>query len=139
MEIVRIIVLALAGLLGGVFGGMGMGGGTILIPLLTIFGGVPQHAAQAVNLVSFVPMAAGAIILHIRNKLIRFKGALYIIIPAALSSAGASLLAGLTEADVLKRAFGGFMILLALYSFWSEFFSQKARKAKLPAHDAPTV
>ena len=32
-----IFLLILFGLLGGIFGGMGMGGGTMLIPLLTIF------------------------------------------------------------------------------------------------------
>lgn len=41
----------------GLLGGMGMGGGTILIPALTIFLGVEQHAAQAANLIAFLPMA----------------------------------------------------------------------------------
>ena len=47
----------LCGILGGVLGGMGMGGGTVLIPLLTIFCGVEQGAAQGVNLLSFLPMS----------------------------------------------------------------------------------
>ena len=36
---------AVAGILGGILGGMGMGGGTVLIPLLTLFYGVGQHTA----------------------------------------------------------------------------------------------
>ena len=31
------LFFAIAGIVGGVFGGMGMGGGTLLIPILTIF------------------------------------------------------------------------------------------------------
>lgn len=53
----RFLVCLLAGLAGGVLGGMGMGGGTVLIPILTMLCGVPQHMAQSVNLFSFLPMS----------------------------------------------------------------------------------
>jgi uncharacterized membrane protein YfcA len=45
-------IYLLVGALGGVLGGMGMGGGTLLIPALTIFCEVEQHVAQAINLIS---------------------------------------------------------------------------------------
>lgn len=41
----RIILLVLAGIAAGALGGMGMGGGTILIPVLTIFFDVEQKQA----------------------------------------------------------------------------------------------
>lgn len=53
----RFIVYMFAGLAGGILGGMGMGGGTVLIPILTIFCGVEQHLAQSANLITFLPMA----------------------------------------------------------------------------------
>ena len=71
---------SLAGVLGGILGGMGMGGGTILIPLLTIFFNVKQHSAQAANLVSFLPMATISLIIHIKNKFVVFRNSLFIII-----------------------------------------------------------
>ena len=37
----------LAGVCGGIIGGMGMGGGTLLIPILTLFLGIDQRSAQA--------------------------------------------------------------------------------------------
>ena len=69
----KTILLIIIGLLGGVIGGMGMGGGTLLIPLLTIFAGMEQHAAQALNLIAFVPMSVVALGIHIKNKLVDFK------------------------------------------------------------------
>ena len=51
------LVFLVCGVCGGVLGGMGMGGGTLLIPLLTIFCGVEQGIAQGVNLLSFLPMS----------------------------------------------------------------------------------
>ncbi|MDO5555467.1 MAG: hypothetical protein Q4G09_02090 [Clostridia bacterium] len=41
------------GLISGTVSGTGMGGGTILILILSIFMGVNQHTAQATNLVFF--------------------------------------------------------------------------------------
>ena len=46
-------VLILLGFIGGIPAGMGMGGGTVTIPLLTLFGGVEQKIAQSANLFSF--------------------------------------------------------------------------------------
>jgi uncharacterized membrane protein YfcA len=50
------------GLLSGVAAGMGMGGGTILIPALTLFISLDQHAAQGVNMLAFLPAAAAALL-----------------------------------------------------------------------------
>ena len=43
------ILYLLAGFFSGMLGGMGMGGGTVLIPALTILFRVEQHIAQATN------------------------------------------------------------------------------------------
>ena len=43
----NLIWLVLAGIVSGIVGGMGMGGGTLLIPILTIFLSFPQKNAQA--------------------------------------------------------------------------------------------
>ena len=65
--------LVLAGLFGGLVGGMGMGGGTLLIPILTMFLGVEQHLAQAINLLVFIPTGLIAVLIHAKNKLLDFK------------------------------------------------------------------
>ena len=64
-------VLIAIGFAGGVLGGMGLGGGTLLIPLMTLLAGVPQKTAAAVNLIAFVPMAAIALAVHAKNGLIQ--------------------------------------------------------------------
>ena len=63
----------LAGVIGGIVAGMGMGGGTLTIPILTIFLKYEQLRAQGVNLVAFLPMAVVALFIHIKNKLVDFK------------------------------------------------------------------
>ena len=41
----KIFLYVISGVAGGVIGGMGMGGGTLLIPLLTVLCGLSQHYA----------------------------------------------------------------------------------------------
>ena len=70
------IYLAL-GFLGGIPAGMGMGGGTVTIPLLLIVGGVGQKIAQSANLFAFLPMSLPALRVHAKNGLLRKEGILW--------------------------------------------------------------
>ena len=108
---------AFAGAISGVFGGMGMGGGTILIPLLGIFYNVNQHTAQAVNLISFIPMAVVALIIHLKNKMVDFSNVIWVIIPGVLSCICGAFIAKSISGDILTRCFGGFLILLSIFQF----------------------
>lgn len=110
-------VFLLSGFISGLLGGMGMGGGTALIPLLTLAFSVPQRAAQGANLISFLPMSAIALKIHSDNGYVKYRGSLYIIIPAALCSAFFSLLAAALPPNVLSKGFGGFLSLLSIYEF----------------------
>ena len=116
-----------AGLFGGVLGGMGMGGGTLLIPLLTIFLRVKQHTAQAVNLIGFIPMAIVALIIHIKNKLVDFDKVLWIIIPGVISCVGGCFVSKALSGELLGRLFGGFLILLAIFQFMTEFLKKNQK------------
>lgn len=103
-----------AGALGGVIAGLGMGGGTLLIPALVIFLSVPQHLAQAVNIISFVPMSIVSVIILSKQKLIKWKNVWYILIPAVFSAVGGAILAINVHSPVLKTLFGVFLLVLGL-------------------------
>ena len=106
-------------------GGMGMGGGTILIPALTIIFGVGQHVAQATNLIAFLPMAAFSINVHSKEGLIKTDGVWGIIIPAVLTSVIGGLIAVMLPGAVLKKLFGAFLVFLAIKGALSVNFSKK--------------
>lgn len=117
---IKIVLLAVSGIAAGILGGMGMGGGTILIPLLTIFFNVGQKEAQAINLVAFIPMAIVSLAIHIKNKRVKKEGLLWIIVPAVLTSVGGGFAVQAVNGEVLKRIFGGFLLLLSVVQFFSE-------------------
>lgn len=115
----KIIVFIIIGIAGGLIGGMGMGGGTLLIPLLTLFTATDQHLAQAVNLIAFIPMSAVALIIHIKNKLVEFRFVLITALPAVTASVLASLLSKRVEGDALGMYFGIFLMCLGVYQLVS--------------------
>lgn len=108
------ILYLTVGFFSGFIGGMGMGGGTVLIPALTILLGVEQHVAQATNLIAFLPMALFTLKVHKKNGLLKTDGLLTIVMPAFVLSVCAGIIASFLPSDVLKKLFGAFLIVLAV-------------------------
>ncbi len=123
--------LIIAGLFSGVIAGMGMGGGTLLIPVLTLFLGIEQKIAQSINLVVFIPTAIVALIIHFKNKLVNVKVGLIIIISGVVLSILGALLAVNLRNDVLKICFGIFLLAIGLFQFFESLYSVGS-KTKLP-------
>lgn len=117
----NIFLYIVFGLLGGIFGGLGMGGGTVLIPLLTIFLGFDQKLSQGINLVSFLVMALIALIIHYKNGFIKTNGLIYIILSGVLFSALGAFAAVYLPSKVLRIAFGVFLCGLSVIEFIKVF------------------
>lgn len=104
----------LISLVSGVLAGMGMGGGTLLIPALTIIMGVSQEIAQSTNLLAFVPCAIVCIIIYSKNKLIDFKVGGIVVAGGVLLAIISALIAVKIESKILKIIFGIFIAGLGL-------------------------
>ena len=109
------MVLFLIGLASGIVSGMGIGGGTVLIPALAIFLNSEQHAAQGANLVFFIPTAVIALVVHIRNRMVDIKTALPIIIAGLAGALAGSAFASVLSGMALRRWFGVFLLAMGLY------------------------
>ena len=105
----------LLGFLGGIPAGMGMGGGTVTIPVLILFGGVEQKIAQCANLFAFLPMSAFALRTHRKNNLLKTQGILWMILPAILLSVLGVFLVSWLPSPLLRKGFGIFLVILALF------------------------
>ena len=104
-----VFLLILFGFLAGIIGGMGMGGGTVLVPLLS-FLDLPQKTIQAINLISFLPMCCVALGFHAKNKLIDTKHVWWLIIPAIAMAVVGALFADKADNKVLRLSFAVFLI-----------------------------
>lgn len=126
----NIFLFILAGIAGGILGGMGLGGGTLLMPALTLFLDVPHIKAAAINLIAFVPMSIVSCIIHAKNKLIDWKSALLLAIPATVTGTMFSLFAQKLQSETLSRAFGIFLIVLSSLMIISNAFNFIKTKLK---------
>ena len=120
----KTILYVIAGAFGGVLAGMGMGGGTLTIPILVLLFGVEQTTAQTVNLVAFLPTGFLALVIHFKNKLVDVKKALWILIPALLTATISSIFATDLSGEILTKCFGGFLIVTAVLSFSVQTFKK---------------
>lgn len=120
------MLVIIIGFFAGIIGGMGIGGGTILIPSLVFFVGAKQHIAQSVNLISFIPTAIVAIFIHLRHKSIETTLVLKLILLGTLGALLGSFMAVNLNGEILKKVFGGFLFIMGTY----EIFSKKNLKKK---------
>ena len=108
------LIAALAGAAAGVLSGFGVGGGSLLLIYMTSFAGLPQALAQGINLLYFLPMAAAALPAHFKNGCVEKKALLPAISAGLIFSALAAWAATALDVELLRRCFGGFLILIGL-------------------------
>ena len=108
----------LCGLGASVISAWGVGGGTLLLLVMTLFLGVDQRTAQGINLLFFLPTAASALVCHWKNGYLD-KPALKAAIPpaVALALAGAWAATAL-DVELLRRPFGVYLLLSGVSLVW---------------------
>lgn len=109
----------LIGIISGIVSGTGMGGGTILIFLLSFMLGIEQHTAQATNLIFFIPTSIIAIIVNFKNKNIDTKQAIIISVFGVLGAIIGANIAIYMDVKILKKGFGIFLIFVTLNEIYS--------------------
>lgn len=111
------MMFVIIGIVAGLIGGMGIGGGTILIPALVFFAHISQKAAQGINLVTFLPVSIVALIVHTKEGRVRYGAALFITIFAIAGAIIGARLAAVISAFYLRKLFGVFLLVMGLYEF----------------------
>lgn len=107
-------LLSLAiGATAGAFGGLvGLGGGVVMIPLMGRFAGLRQHQAHGTSLVALVFTGIAGAATYAAAGRVDLAGAASLAVPAvATARLGARYAHALPEWK-LKRAFGGFLLLV---------------------------
>lgn len=104
----------LVGAATGVLSGMGVGGGTLLMVYMTAVAGLPQQAAQRINLVYFNPTSLAALYSHIKNKLVRWDASVPAMVTGLVATGACAWIAAGMETGLLKKIFGVFLIAVGL-------------------------
>ena len=108
----------LCGLGASVISAWGVGGGTLLLLVMTLFLGVDQREAQGMNLLFFLPTAASALVCHARGGYLdkpTLKAAVPVAVAAALVGAWVS---NAVDVEVLRKPFGVYLLLSGVSLVW---------------------
>lgn len=118
----------LTGLISGIVSGLGMGGGTILILILTLFANVEQHIAQATNLIFFIPTSLAAIWINYKQKIIDIKLGLIVGGVGSIGAVIGAIISNKLNTAILRKCFGVFLGIIAIHEIYSIIKSNRKRK-----------
>lgn len=110
----------LCGLGASVISAWGVGGGTLLLLVMTLFLDVDQRTAQGVNLLFFLPTAVSALVCHAKGGYLD-KPTLKNAVPAAVIAAliGAWI-ATAVDVEILRKPFGIYLLLSGVSLIWPQ-------------------
>ena len=108
----------LCGLGASIISAWGVGGGTLLLLVMTLFMGVDQRTAQGINLLFFLPTAASALVCHWRGGYLD-KPTLKNAVPwAVLAALLGAWVATTLDVEVLRKPFGVYLLLSGVSLVW---------------------
>lgn len=117
-ESLYIILGLVAGTLSGMFG---IGGGTILIPGLVFLAGLTQHEAQGTTLaIMLLPIGLLAVMKYYHSGHVHLYAAVFICLGFLIGGLLGASIAESISSLLLKKAFGVFLLLIAIYTIFSK-------------------
>lgn len=115
----------LAALSTGVLSSWGVGGGTLLLVVMTLFLGVEHREAQAVNLLFFLPAAAASLFFHREKGFLDKEAFRQAAIPGAVFSLAGALASLAVDVSILRKPFGLFLLYSGASMLWGVWKSKK--------------
>jgi len=114
------LISIIAGFLGSL---LGLGGGLIVIPTLTLWLGIPIHEAIGASIVSVIATSSGAAIAYVRDKLANIRIGMFLETATTLGAVTGAFVAGFISVKALY-------IIFALLMFYSAGTMFKKRNAE---------
>lgn len=113
MLVVEFVVLVfLISIFAGVFGSIvGLGGGVVIIPVLTILLGVNIHLAIGASIVAIIGTSSGAASAYVRDKMTNLRVGMFLEVASTSGAIVGAAVAAYTNAPALEFIFGAILIV----------------------------
>lgn len=110
----------------GIFGALlGLGGGVILVPVLTIVLGIDIHYAIGASIVSVIATSSGAAAAYLRDGVTNIRVAMFLEMATTTGAIAGAFIAGYISG-------AGLFIVFGIILFYSAFAMYRRRDAELP-------
>ena len=110
----------LCGLGASILSAWGVGGGTLLLLVMTLFLGVDQRTAQGINLLFFLPTAVSALICHARGGYLDKPTLKNAVPPAVAAALAGAWIATALDVELLRRPVGVYLLLSGVSLLWPQ-------------------
>ena len=113
-----LIYLGITGILAGFIGSVvGIGGGVLIVPVLTLLLKIPIHLAIGTSIISVLVTSLAASIRYFRKNVINIPLGLTLEIPTTIGGIIGSLTVAFLRNDILFLIFGCFLIIVGVFTF----------------------
>ena len=129
------LLLAIGSFLAGLLGSLtGLGGGVVLVPLLTIFFKVDIRYAIGASLVSVIAISSGAAATYVKQGFSNIRIGMFLEIATTLGALGGAFLAAYVSTRALAIIFG----VMLLYSAYLSRRPRTSEERNLPTDKLAT-
>ena len=111
---VSIVISLLAGGILGFLAGLGIGGGSLLILYLTAVLDMDPQQARGINLLFFLPCAVSSLWVRRKQEDLNIRPLIPAILSGCIGAVVFSFLGANLNLELLKKMFGGLLILTGL-------------------------
>ncbi len=119
------LLLLLVGVFAGTAGSLlGIGGGMIVIPIITVGMGLPIKYAIGASVIAVIATSSGATIAYLRDELLNLRVAMFLEIATTVGAITGAVLVGLIHAVWLEALFGCFL-LYSCYNMIKKLWGKK--------------
>ncbi|WP_294203333.1 sulfite exporter TauE/SafE family protein [Chryseobacterium endophyticum] len=108
----EIIILFLGAISAGLLGSLtGLGGGVIIIPLLTLGFGVPMHYAIGASLISVIGTSSGAAVAFVKEGFTNMRIGMFLEIATTAGAIVGALVSGMLNPNTIGIIFASILLL----------------------------
>ncbi|MGP8125529.1 MAG: sulfite exporter TauE/SafE family protein [Nitrososphaerales archaeon] len=107
-----LIILFLISIFAGVFGSIvGLGGGVVVIPALTLLLGVNIHFAIGASIVSIIGTSSGAASVYVKDKITNLRVGMFLELATTSGAIAGAALAAYVGSSALELIFGSILLV----------------------------
>jgi uncharacterized membrane protein YfcA len=111
----EIIILFLGAISAGLLGSLtGLGGGVIIIPLLTLGFGVPMHYAIGASLISVIGTSSGAAVAFVKEGFTNMRIGMFLEIATTTGAIAGALVSGMLNPNTIGIIFASILLLTVI-------------------------
>jgi uncharacterized membrane protein YfcA/uncharacterized membrane protein len=114
-SMLTVVLIFLGAILAGLLGSLvGLGGGVLIVPLLTLIFHLPIRFAIGASIISVIATSSGAAAAYVRDHLTNMRVGMFLEIATTVGAISGAFLAGLLAPNLLAVVFGVILILSSI-------------------------